>query len=177
MGVLLRDSLSGYRLRATVCSVLFACTLMLVHSVPVLQVMFAIFPAPTQDAPAPPSTRIEVVFDPADLEGGGHSGAGGRGRGRGGNDGGRGGRGRGGGRGGRGGRGGGGGWAGGENRFLRFVLYKENMDTQVGEETGWGWGRQRCQLPTSVAAPNGTTAAVGDTGSQASKQECRERNG
>ncbi|GIL81040.1 hypothetical protein Vretifemale_10170 [Volvox reticuliferus] len=68
------------------------------------------------------TTCIEVAFDPCDLEEGGagagadssHGGRGSGGRGRG-----------------RGGRRRGGGWEGGKHNFVRFVLYKENMDTQV----------------------------------------------
>ncbi|GLC42432.1 hypothetical protein PLESTM_001332600 [Pleodorina starrii] len=89
------------------------------------------------------SSRIQVVFDPENLrDGGGPGGEGGAGRGRGGGGGGGGGgmergggRGRGGG-GGRGGHGRGGGeWEGGPHPFVRFVLYKENMDTQVALST------------------------------------------
>ncbi|KAG2486127.1 hypothetical protein HYH03_015221 [Edaphochlamys debaryana] len=106
--------------------------------------------------PAAAVTVIRVSFSPSDLRGGGRGGGGrhrdGGGRGDWGRGGGRGsGRGdrrdRGGrgdrrGDGGEGGGGGGGGWGGGgqvweggSRRFVRFVLYKENMDTQVALST------------------------------------------
>ncbi len=71
---------------------------------------------------------IEIKFEPRDLAEGRKGGAEGAGRGRGGGRGwDRGGGGRGRGRG----RRGGGEWEGGQQNFVRFVLYKENMDTQV----------------------------------------------